>query len=76
MTPLYIGAGRAAGIFPADIVGAIANEANVPSRDLGKITIRTHHTIVDVPEAAADRIIRALQRTTLRGQKVDARRRD
>jgi ATP-dependent RNA helicase DeaD len=74
MTSLFIGAGREAGIFPADIVGAIANEANVPSRELGKITIRTHHAVVDVPEAMADRVIRALQRTTLRGNKVEVRR--
>ena len=74
MTSLFIGAGREAGIFPADIVGAIANEAKVPSRELGKITIRTHHALVDVPEAMADRVIRALQRTTLRGNKVEVRR--
>jgi ATP-dependent RNA helicase DeaD len=74
MTSLSINAGREAGIFPADIVGAIANEAKVPSRDLGKITIRTHHAVVEVPEAVADRVIRALQRTTLRGRKVEVRR--
>jgi ATP-dependent RNA helicase DeaD len=38
-TRLFFGAGRAAGIRPADLVGAIANEAGISSRDLGAIEI-------------------------------------
>ena len=34
---VYVGAGRAAGIRPGDLVGAIANEAGVPSRLIGAI---------------------------------------
>ena len=36
---LFIGAGREAGIRPADLVGAIANEARVSSSQLGSIEI-------------------------------------
>ena len=38
-TPLFFGAGRDAGVRPADLVGAIANEAGVPARTLGAIEI-------------------------------------
>jgi ATP-dependent RNA helicase DeaD len=74
MTPLFVGAGRSAGIRPGDLVGAITNEANLTSRQLGKITIAGSHAVVEVPEALADRVIRALQKTTLRGQRVEVRR--
>ena len=74
MTALFVGVGRSAGIRPGDLVGAITNEAHLTSRQLGKITIAPHHSLVDVPEALADRIIRALRRTTLRGKAVEVRR--
>jgi ATP-dependent RNA helicase DeaD len=71
MTVLRIGAGRDAGIRPGDLVGAIAGEANLDSRDIGAIRIEAAHALVEVPEALADRIIRALKATKLRGKKVD-----
>ena len=74
MTALFVGAGRSRGIRPGDLVGAITNEAGLTSRQLGKIAIAPHHSLVEVPEALVDRVIRALQRTTLRGQPVDVRR--
>jgi ATP-dependent RNA helicase DeaD len=74
MTPLFVGAGRSAGIRPGDLVGAITGEAHLTARQLGKITIGAHHSFVEVPESLVDRVIRAMQRTTLRGKKVDVRR--
>jgi ATP-dependent RNA helicase DeaD len=74
MTSLFVGAGRSAGIRPGDLVGAITNEANLNSRQLGKITIADRHALVDVPEALVDRVVRALSKTTIRGQRVEVRR--
>ncbi len=71
---LFIGAGRRAGIRPADLVGAIANEAGLSSRDLGQIEIGDNFSIVEVPEEAADQVITAIKRTNLRGKKVTIRR--
>jgi ATP-dependent RNA helicase DeaD len=71
---LFIGAGRAAGIRPGDLVGAITGEADVPSRSLGAIEIADKFSLVEVPEALADRIIAALKATKIRGQKVNVRR--
>jgi ATP-dependent RNA helicase DeaD len=73
MIRLFVGAGRSAGIRPGDLVGAITNEAHLRSHQLGKITIGPHHALVEIPEALADRVIRALQKTTLKGQKVEVR---
>jgi ATP-dependent RNA helicase DeaD len=66
--------GRQAGLRPADLVGAIANEAGVDARDIGAIDIADRFALVEVPGAAADRVVRALRDTTIRGRRVDARR--
>ena len=71
---LFIGAGRRGGIRPADLVGAIAGEAGVPSRVIGPIEIMDTFSLVGVPEESAEDIIVALKKAKLRGQKVTVRR--
>jgi ATP-dependent RNA helicase DeaD len=70
---LFVGAGREAGIRPADLVGAIANEAHVSSSLLGAIEIRDRFSLVEVPAAVAAQILKAMRRTTIRGQSVSVR---
>ncbi|GAC1314498.1 MAG: hypothetical protein NVSMB21_25820 [Vulcanimicrobiaceae bacterium] len=74
VTRIYIGVGRSAGIRPADLVGAIANEARINSRDIGHIDIADRFSLVEVPGPAADGIITALRGATIRGKKVLVRR--
>ncbi len=74
VTRLYVGLGREAGVRPADLVGAIANEARIDSRDIGAIDITDSFSLVEVPAPAADGIIVALRGTTIRGKKVVVRR--
>ncbi len=71
---LFIGVGRVAGIRPADIVGAIANEAGVPGSAIGAIEIADNFSLVEVPAEAADQVIYALRSTKIRGKKVNVRR--
>ena len=73
MARLYVGAGHEAGIRPGDLVGAIANEANVHSNDIGSIEIEERFSIVDVPESLATRIIDLLGRARIKGRKVPVR---
>jgi ATP-dependent RNA helicase DeaD len=70
---IYIGAGRDAGIRPQDIVGAIANEAGLPGKQIGAIQISERFTLVEVPDAAAAGVIAALRQTTIKGKKVTVR---
>ena len=70
---LYVGAGRQAGVRPADLVGAITNEAGVSNRDLGAIEINDRFSLVEVPADMADDIVTAMRRVMLRGQKVQIR---
>jgi len=71
---VFVGAGRAAGVRPGDLVGAIVNEARVNPRDVGSIQISERFSLVEVPEGIAESVIRALRAATIRGQKVVVRR--
>ena len=74
ITRIFVGAGRQAGIRPADLVGAITNEAGLTARDIGAIQIADRFSLVEVPEQLAGGVVDAMRRATLRGQKVSVRR--
>jgi ATP-dependent RNA helicase DeaD len=71
---LFLGIGRRAGLRPQDLVGAIAGETGLSARDIGAIQITDRFSLVEVPESAADMVIAALQRTTIRGRRPTVRR--
>jgi ATP-dependent RNA helicase DeaD len=74
-TRLFVNAGRASGVRPQDIVGALANESGLTGRDIGAIQIHERHSLVEVPEHAADEVLRSLRgATTLKGRKANVRR--
>jgi len=74
MVRVYVGAGRSTGLRPADLVGAIANEAGVSAREIGAIEIEERFSLVEVSDTIAEDAIRALRATSLRGQRVTVRR--
>jgi ATP-dependent RNA helicase DeaD len=67
---LKISVGKEEGVRPADLVGAIAGEAGVPSSAIGAIKVHDDYSLVEVPEELSERIIEALRRTKIRGHKV------
>ena len=74
-TRLFVAAGRAAGVRPQDIVGALANESRLSGRDIGTIQIHERHALVEVPEAAAEDVLRELRGSTmLKGRRANVRR--
>jgi len=74
VTRLFVGAGRAAGVRPADLVGAITNEAGLRGGDIGAIQIADGFSLVEVPDEAAEHVIRSLRAATVKGLKVVVRR--
>jgi len=74
MTRLVIDVGEQRGVRPKDLVGAITNEANISGDAIGAIEIAEQQSVVEVLDAQADKVIRALSRATIRGQRVTARR--
>jgi ATP-dependent RNA helicase DeaD len=70
---LSIAVGSVDGIRPADVVGSIANEADVPGREIGPIDIRENITFVSVPEQYGDQVIEKLARAKFRGRPVNVK---
>ncbi len=70
---LRLDAGRSAGIRPADIVGAIANEANLPGKYIGPIDIFDDYSIVGVPAEYQAQVLTAMAGATVRGQATNIR---
>jgi ATP-dependent RNA helicase DeaD len=70
MTRLYLDVGREDNVRPADIVGAIANEADIPGRSIGAIELFDRFTLVDVPSNQSERVLQALKGTRIRNQKI------
>ncbi len=71
---LFVGLGRAAGVRPQDLVGAITGESSLSGRDIGGIEITDRFALVEVPEGAAEEVISALRATMIKGRKATVRR--
>jgi ATP-dependent RNA helicase DeaD len=76
MVKLWISAGRAEGVRPADLVGAISGEAGIPGKVIGSIDVVAHASFVEVPAGVAERVIRALSRARIRNNRVRVQRFD
>jgi len=74
MIRIRVGVGRRGGIRPGDLVGAIANEAGIDAKAIGAIDIADNFSLVEVDEAVADRVVAALSRVWLRGQRAQVSR--
>lgn len=62
MTKLQINAGHMHKVSPRELVGAIANECGVSSRDIGAISIRKQFSVVEVAAELADQVLAALNK--------------
>ncbi|HEY6641616.1 DEAD/DEAH box helicase [Povalibacter sp.] len=62
--------GEIHGIKPSNIVGAIANEAGVEGKYIGRVVIREDHSFVDLPGGMPKEIFRALQKVRVGGQQL------
>jgi ATP-dependent RNA helicase DeaD len=68
---LFLNVGHNLGIRPQDIVGAIANEANIPGRSIGSIDIFDSYSFVEVPGDTSQQIIDALGQSGIKGKYVN-----
>ncbi len=74
MTALTLSLGEHAGVRPQDLVGAIANEANISSSLIQGVRVNEMNSRVEVPTESVDAIITALHATRIRGRKVRVER--
>ncbi len=70
-TRLKIDVGREEGVRPGDIVGAIANEANIPGYSIGAIEIHDHYSMVDVPSQKVAHVLLAMKESSIRNHKIN-----
>ncbi|MBI9089773.1 MAG: DEAD/DEAH box helicase [Desulfobacterium sp.] len=68
MERFRIEVGRTHGVRPKDIVGAIANEAELDSKFIGTITIEEDHSLVDLPLGMPSTILQLLKKVWVAGQ--------
>ena len=61
-------------VQPGNIVGAIANEAGLDSRNIGRIDIRDNYSFVDLPEGMPKDVFMDLKKTWVAGQKLNITR--
>jgi ATP-dependent RNA helicase DeaD len=73
-TRLFVGTGRSSGVRPKDLVGAITSESYLSGGDIGAIEIADRFSLVEVPESAADDLVAALRRVSIRGRRTTIRR--
>jgi ATP-dependent RNA helicase DeaD len=76
METFRIEVGHNHGVQPGNIVGAIANEADLESKYIGRIDIRDDYSLVDLPEGMPRELLEHLKRVYVAGQSLKMRRAD
>lgn len=73
MERFIIDAGYSHDLKPGNIVGAIANEADIESCYIGSIEIHDEFSTVDLPEGMPREVLEILQKARVAGRKMDLR---
>ena len=73
MVRYRIDVGRDHGVQVKDIVGAIANEAGIESRFIGRIGLYEESSTVELPAGMPAEAANALKRTRIRGVPINLR---
>jgi ATP-dependent RNA helicase DeaD len=68
--------GRAHGVQPGNLVGAIANEAGVSSKHIGRIEILEDYSTIELPEGMPKEIFKLLKRVWVAGRALKISRID
>ena len=76
METYRIEVGHMHGVKPGNIVGAIANEAELDSKYIGRIDINDDHSILDLPEGMPKPLLMHLKKVRVAGQPLRLQRLD
>lgn len=71
MNRYRIDIGREDGVKPGNIVGAIANEADMDSKFIGSIKINDDHSTVDLPKGMPKEVFKKLQKAYICGKQTN-----
>ena len=65
---LFFSVGERDGVRPADVVGAITGESGIKGDEVGRVEIRDTFSVVEIMSDVADKVIRALNGTTMKSR--------
>lgn len=65
--------GHAHGAQPKNIIGAIANEGDIDSRYIGRLTIRDDYSLIDLPDGMPNETLAHLKKTRVAGRMLGMR---
>jgi ATP-dependent RNA helicase DeaD len=71
-----ISVGHDHGVMPGNIVGAIANEANIEGHHIGRISIHDTYSLIDLPAGMPSETFDALRKVWVSGQRLGISRLD
>jgi len=71
MQSYRIDVGHDHGVKPGNIVGAIANEADIDSQYIGRIQINDDHSTIDLPEGMPTEVMKDLKKIWVSGQQLN-----
>ncbi|MDG2047734.1 MAG: DEAD/DEAH box helicase [Halioglobus sp.] len=74
MERFRIEVGNTHGVKPGNIVGAIANEAEIDSEHIGRIEIFDDYSTVDLPEGMPKELMKHLKKVWISGQRLQISR--
>ncbi len=69
-TTYRIEVGHDHGVKPGNIVGAIANEAGLDSQFIGRLSIRDHYSLIDLPEGMPGEVFEHLKKVWVARQQL------
>ncbi|MCY3548047.1 MAG: DbpA RNA binding domain-containing protein [Gemmatimonadetes bacterium] len=67
---LFVSAGQRDEVGPRELLGALTNQSGVPGNRVGRIDVRESHSLIEVREGDAKKVISALNGTTLAGRSL------
>ena len=71
MAVYRLAVGKRQHVRPGAIVGALANEGGLSSKDFGRINIAVDHTLVELPKDLPKEVFEALEDTRISGQLIN-----
>ena len=71
MVRLALSMGKQDGLRPAEVVGLIAGQGNIPGSSIGKIFIHDNQTLVDIPEMYLSQVLKATRQAQIRRQPLE-----
>ncbi len=71
MVRYMVAVGYDHGMRPGNLVGAVANEADLESRYIGHIEIMDHYSVIDLPSGMPSAVLNTLKKARVCGQPLD-----